>query len=402
MAYSDSVGANAIALVPMNLTDSKLQLLTAMIANINSEKANNLDIKDTTKVKLDDLDSRITSILASDTVTDTEIQATINAITDLQSESSTSDNFIGVLGNIFSVLNSTSRVTSYEVVVDDVNGVYAFDITGFGFSLPTDYQVQVTVKEMIPVVVGYANKTSIGFDIKVADSEEWEFNTDDIRKKDCATENVTLSVLIINEPVQKLFATFKEADGDTTSIGVPAVAPIILVSKTVANDILDFQAQQGTLDNTVIAIVSQTDASVTYSITAVSGTDAFSISSDTLKEDGSLIISKAVDGVTSSPYQIEYVSSYPQFTVADITVDDQGKTSMSEATFANYGGTVAIDANASVAVTFDANGYFILDTQLDDGIEHTVIVTVTDTDSKTSKEVSKVVTITTDGNLSEL
>lgn len=221
MAYSDDVGAGAVALVPMNLTDSKLSLLTNIIENITKEKANNVDLRDTTKVKLDDLDARLNTILAADSVTDAEIQATLEAITDLQSDSTTSDTFIGVLGTIFNVLNTSNRIHTSEVLVNAASGIQAVDVSAHGFAADTDYQVQITLKGMSPVTVGYLNKTKDSFDLVVADSEEWEFNTDDIRYKDCSVsgEEVTVTIAIIALPVTKLTATFEEASGETITIG---------------------------------------------------------------------------------------------------------------------------------------------------------------------------------------
>lgn len=218
MAYADNLDQGVVVLPTASLSQNKRTLLSNLIQGVVLNEQNAGTLATNAKVKLNDLDSRINDIVSDDTITDGEIQATLQAIVDLQSDSSSGGSFVSALGNIYNVLNSTEISDSYDVTVSATDGYFSVDLTSRNFTSTSDYSIQCTVQGTEPVSVSYEKVDAVTAKVFLRDSEDWEFDEDGLKGRDCASTNVTVTLTIISNPVP-LSATFNEADGDVTTIG---------------------------------------------------------------------------------------------------------------------------------------------------------------------------------------
>lgn len=294
MAYADSLSSQVIALDPMDLTKNKRDFLLSLRGNIQNISANATELTSETQTKLNDLDARLLAISNASTTSDADIQATLQAITDLQSDSSVGATLIGALGTVYSTLNGMERSHTFEKVINAATGKVDVDLTAYGFNAMTDYNVQVTASGSLPVTASYLKVSKNLVTVMVRDHTEWEFDEGKVQLKDCSTENVVVSITISHAPTA-ITATFTEVDGDVTTIGASA-------GQTVAdNTAPDAPTATATDDGTGIVTVSGTaEAGSTVKVvfpdnsevTAVAGADgSYSIVNTTaLTADGNIVV----------------------------------------------------------------------------------------------------------------
>ena len=218
MAYADILANQVITLDPMALTQSKRELLLSLMGNVNLIATNTNELNSEAQTKLNDLDSRLLAISNASSTSDADIQATLQAITDLQTDGSTGATIVGALGTLYSTLNSMERSHTFEKVINSATGKVDVDLTPYGFGAMTEYNVQVTASGSLPVTASYLKVSKNLVSVMVRDHTEWEFDEAKVQLKDCSTQNVVVSITISHAPTA-ITATFTEVDGDVTTIG---------------------------------------------------------------------------------------------------------------------------------------------------------------------------------------
>ena len=219
MPFPAVLSTQLVQLTPMDLLQSKRDLLLSLTSNIATQASSLTNVTNETQVLLNDLDTRLKAIGAASDLDIDAVNATLKAITDLQSDGSIGATIIGTLGTIYSELNSRETSNTFEEVITASNGTVDVDLTQFGFASTNDYNIQVSGQGFSPVTPTYQKVTNNLVKIFVRDHEHWEFDEKGTANlKDCSTENVTVSITVSRLP-SPITATFTEVDGDVTIIG---------------------------------------------------------------------------------------------------------------------------------------------------------------------------------------
>ena len=219
MAYKD-LQPQKVTLQDMLLTDSKKHLIEMMIANIKAQADKHNSLTDEVEATFTDLKDFLDKSQLADDVDINKINETLTAVNNLLSEAGAGANILAGIGQIYAELNRREETKTLEVVVNTATGILEVDLSSFGFSSVTDYSLQATHYGRVPVTVSVEKVDEKKANVILTDHEQWEFNPEDIRFRDCSGDGnaVTVILTVTRTPVH-ISKTFTEVDGDTNTVG---------------------------------------------------------------------------------------------------------------------------------------------------------------------------------------
>jgi len=405
------LSGNTFTLTPMVMTDTAQQLLESIITNIAQDKTTFEQMSQKAQTKVNEVIGAVNAINSGLTVDLGELQQKIQAIVNLQSE--LGDNtFVGLFRTLFDELNSRKEILVWTLdVTSTVEGKVGIDLTQYGFSSINDYEVMCNIRtkglKNLSATFEKVSATSGVVTIRSNDHISFATNANSFFTAN-ATDNKVQLTLLLSKTATPIFGSITEIDGDLDEFGEPLIAPVVLVNSTVdASGMYTFNGLQGTLTGTVITMVD-TDPNVSFTITAVDGTDAMSIVSNAvLKENGSITVYKAVNTVNAPSRTFNYVSPYPQPMVNMVAVANSGNVTFTgNVGMSGYTLKMTMDGTSVYTpIVLDANGVGTtteFNTIAKDGTQHTIVFTVTSTSNLESVSKSKIFTIVADPNQSEI
>lgn len=216
--YSNILSSQVEQLQPMDLTQSKRDLLLSLMGNIASQQDSISNLTTESQTLLNDLDSRVKAIAGASDVSLEDINNTIDLIVKLQSEDDAGSTILSALGQVFAQLNTRETSHTFERTCTTSNGLLDIDLSAYAFANMNDYSIQVSAQGLEPVTTNVQKVSSTLARISVRDHEKWEFDESEVGLKDCSKEAINLTITVFRMP-EKITATFTEVDGDVRTIG---------------------------------------------------------------------------------------------------------------------------------------------------------------------------------------
>lgn len=213
---------NTFVLDPMELTMKQVTLITNIINNIQANKGLVEGVSQDSETKLNEVIAEVNALQDGTSVNIAELEQKINAILFLESEAG-NDSFVGAFTKLYEAVNGRKETDAFTMEVNSSPaGVFALDLTPFGFTTQDEYEVfvqPVTTANGQALEATFAKDSVTSGNITLRDKDRLSFAANDESFYEAQVKGAVKVTVIVVKTATPITASITEVDGDARQFG---------------------------------------------------------------------------------------------------------------------------------------------------------------------------------------